>query len=238
MHTDVLEAVREELVQSVDEKTRDGAQRFFKEEVKFHGVKSAAVKKIAQKYRRAIKGKEKQDIFALCENLLHSGFGEEAFIASEWAYSLRKEYEPADFQVFEGWVQKYVDNWAKCDTLCNHTIGAFIERYPSFIDNLKGWARSENRWLKRASAVTLILPARKGDFLDDVLEISDILLKDKDDLVQKGYGWMLKEASRKHQVEVFEYIMRRKAEMPRTALRYAIEKMPEDLRRKAMERLS
>jgi 3-methyladenine DNA glycosylase AlkD len=236
LQIDVLDAVRGELVQSVDEKTRDGAKRFFKEEVKFHGVKSAAVKKIAQKYQRAIRGRDKRDIFALCENLLQSGYGEEAFIAFEWAYSLRKEYEPADFQVFEGWIRKYVDNWAKCDTLCNHTIGAFIEKYPGFIENLKGWARSENRWLKRASAVTLILPARKGDFLNDVLEISDILLKDKDDLVQKGYGWMLKEASRKHQEEVFEYILRRKAQMPRTALRYAIEKMPEDLRRKAMER--
>jgi 3-methyladenine DNA glycosylase AlkD len=236
METDVLEAVREELVQSVDERTRDSARRFFKEEVKFHGVKSAEVKKIAQKYHRAIKGRDKQDIFALCENLLQSGYGEEAFIAFEWSYSLRKEYEPADFQVFEKWVQKYVDNWAKCDTLCNHTIGAFIEKYPGFIENLKDWAKSENRWLKRASAVTLILPARKGDFLDDVLEISDILLKDKDDLVQKGYGWMLKEASRKHQEVVYEYIMRRKTEMPRTALRYAIEKMPEDLRRNAMGR--
>lgn len=236
MQTDILEAVRAELVQGVDEKTRDGAQRFFKEDVKFHGVKSATVKKIAQKYQRTMKGRDKQEIFALCENLLQSGYGEEAFIAFEWAYSLRKEYEPADFQVFEGWIRKYVDNWAKCDTLCIHTIGAFIEKYPGFIENLKGWARSENRWLKRASAVTLILPARKGDFLSDVLEISDILLKDKDDLVQKGYGWMLKEASRKHQGEVFEYIMRRKSEMPRTALRYAIEKMPEDMRRKAMER--
>lgn len=236
METDVLEAVRGELAQSVDEKTRDGAQRFFKEEVKFLGVKAASVKKIAQKYQRTIKGRAKQDIFALCENLLQSGYGEEAFIAFEWAYSMRKSFQPGDFQIFESWLRKYVDNWAKCDTLCNHTIGAFIEKYPGFVENLKGWARSENRWLKRASAVTLILPARNGDFLKDVLEISDILLKDKDDLVQKGYGWMLKEASRKHREEVFEYIMRRKAEMPRTALRYAIEKMPEDLRRRAMER--
>ena len=236
METDVLEAIRAELVQSVDEKTRDGAKRFFKEEVKFHGVKSATVKKIAQKYQRGIKGRDKQEIFALCENLLQSGYGEEAFIAFEWAYSMRESLQPEDFHVFESWLRKYVDNWAKCDTLCNHTIGAFIEKYPGFTENLKGWARSENRWLKRASAVTLILPARKGDFLSEVLEISDILLKDKDDLVQKGYGWMLKEASRKHQEEVFEYIMRRKSEMPRTALRYAIEKMPDDLRRKAMER--
>ena len=66
--------------------------------------------------------------------------------------------------------------------------------------------------------------------------IADILLEDKDDLVQKGYGWLLKEASRTHQDQVFEYVMRNKAVMPRTALRYAIEKMPEELRRKAMER--
>jgi 3-methyladenine DNA glycosylase AlkD len=236
METDVLEAVRNELMQNIDEKTRDSARRFFKEDVKFHGVKSAAVKKIAEKYQRAIKGKDKQDIFALCENLLQSGYGEEAFIAFEWAYSLRREYEPADFQVFERWVQRYVDNWAKCDTLCNHTLGSFIELYPEYIANLKGWARSENRWLRRASAVTLILPARKGLFLKDVLEISDILLNDRDDLVQKGYGWMLKEASKKHQEDVLDYIMKRKAKMPRTALRYALEKMPQDLRRKAMER--
>ncbi len=59
---------------------------------------------------------------------------------------------------------------------------------------------------------------------------------DKDDMVQKGYGWMLKEASKKHQAEVFDYVMKRKAEMPRTALRYAIEKMPAEMRKKAMER--
>jgi 3-methyladenine DNA glycosylase AlkD len=84
--------------------------------------------------------------------------------------------------------------------------------------------------------VTLILPARKGMFLEDVLEISDILLRDKDDLVQKGYGWMLKEASKSHQEEVFEYIMAKKDEMPRTALRYAIEKMPVEMRKNAMMR--
>jgi 3-methyladenine DNA glycosylase AlkD len=233
---DVLDAVRSELAQSADEKTRDSAQRFFKEEAKFYGVKSAAVKKIAQKYRRSIKGLEKPEIFALCESLLQSGYGEEAAVAFEWAYSLRKDYQPEDFQIFESWVEKYVDNWAKCDTLCNHTIGAFVEQYPSSIYNLKTWATSENRWLRRASAVTLIVPAKRGDFLNEALEISEILLKDKDDMVQKGYGWLLKEASRKHQQEIFEYIMARRAEMPRTALRYAIEKMPEEMRRKAMEK--
>jgi len=59
---------------------------------------------------------------------------------------------------------------------------------------------------------------------------------DSDDMVQKGYGWMLKVASETYQHEVFEYVMRNKRAMPRTALRYAIEKMPDELRREAMKK--
>jgi len=108
--------------------------------------------------------------------------------------------------------------------------------YPKYLENLKKWARSENRWVKRAAAVTLIIPARHGKFLKDIFEISDILLLDKDDLVQKGYGWMLKAASEAHQKEVFDYVMNNKDKMPRTALRYTIEKMPKELKVKAMMR--
>ena len=236
MERDVLIRLRQELLEGKDEKTQEGAARFFKEEVKFHGVKSILVRKIATKYFREIKGRDKEEIFALCEDLLRSDYGEEAAIAFEWAYTLRPQYEPSDFSVFEGWLERYVNNWAKCDTLCNHTLGSFIESYPQFIENLLIWARSQNRWLRRASAVTLILPARRGDFLPEVFVIADILFLDKDDMVQKGYGWLLKEASKTHQDEVFEYVTKNKTRMPRTALRYAIEKMPLEMRRKAMER--
>jgi 3-methyladenine DNA glycosylase AlkD len=84
--------------------------------------------------------------------------------------------------------------------------------------------------------VSLIVPAKRGMFLPEIFEIADLMLIDGDDMVQKGYGWMLKEASRKHQAEVFDYVMKWKAKMPRTALRYAIEKMPVEMRRRAMER--
>ena len=72
--------------------------------------------------------------------------------------------------------------------------------------------------------------------MKEVFEISDLLLTDKDDMVQKGYGWLLKEASKKHQAEVFDYVMSWKAMMPRTALRYAIEKMPAEMKKEAMAR--
>jgi len=90
--------------------------------------------------------------------------------------------------------------------------------------------------MKRAAAVSLIIPARKGLFLNDIFEIADILMMDADDLVQKGYGWMLKAASEAHRDEVFEYVMKYKQVMPRTAFRYALEKMPKDMRDMAMKK--
>ncbi|MBE0410152.1 MAG: DNA alkylation repair protein, partial [Anaerolineales bacterium] len=112
----------------------------------------------------------------------------------------------------------------------------YLEMYPHKVAELKEWARSENRWMRRGSAVSLIIPARKGNFLDDILEIAGILLLDQDDLVQKGYGWMLKAASQAHQEQVFNFVMEHKGVMPRTALRYAIEKMPIELKKEAMMR--
>jgi 3-methyladenine DNA glycosylase AlkD len=108
--------------------------------------------------------------------------------------------------------------------------------YPSLLLKLKGWARSHNRWLKRASAVSLIVPARKGIFLEDIFEIADILHSDSDDMVQKGYGWMLKVASQSHPEEVFNYVMKNRSTMPRTSLRYAIEKLTPEMKKMAMER--
>lgn len=236
MNKDILSSLRDELLRNVDETTRENAHRFFKEAVTVYGVKTATVNGIAKKYFRDIKHLDKNEVFALCKELLRSDYMEEAFIAFDWAYRLRERYKPDDLRIFEDWLGAYVNNWAKCDTLCNHTIGSFIEQYPEYADNLKAWTKSENRWLRRAAAVTLILPARAGGFLDDVFEIADLLLIDKDDLVQKGYGWMLKEASKSHQDEVFSYVMKNKAAMPRTALRYAIEKMPQDLRSAAMDK--
>lgn len=236
MEPNIVTRIREDLVLSVDEKTKANGSRFFKEEVRYYGVKSAFVGKIAQNYFNEIKSEDKKEIFALCEELFRSDYCEEAYIAAEWAYQVRKDYSEDDFFTFERWIEIYVNNWAKCDTLCNHAVGSFIEKFPAYVANLKTWALSDNRWVRRAAAVTLILPARKGNFLNDVFEISDILLRDRDDLVQKGYGWMLKEASKPHRQEVFEYVMKNKKDMPRTALRYAIEKMPEDLRAKAMEK--
>jgi len=236
MKNSILEQVRLELKNSVDEKTLDTAQHFFKEQITAYGVKVPVVNKISSALLFEIRSKSKQEVFDLCEELWRSGMLEESFIACSWSYAICKKFEPSDFEVFERWVQNYVDNWASCDTLCNHTVGEFIEMYPQFLSKLKEWATSENRWMRRAAAVTLIIPARKGLFLNDIFEIAELLLADKDDLVQKGYGWMLKAASQAYQTEVLDFVIKYKTTMPRTALRYAIEKMPQEMKAQAMKR--
>jgi 3-methyladenine DNA glycosylase AlkD len=113
-------------------------------------------------------------------------------------------------------------------------LGHFIYKFPEYFPKVKKWVVSKNRWVRRASAVVLIYSLEKKISLAPVFEIADILLLDKDDMVQKGYGWMLKVASNHEPGKVFEYVMRNKKEMPRTALRYAIEKLSPDLKKQAM----
>ena len=251
MENMILEQVRQKLADSMDTKALATSAHFFKEgeAAKVYGVKVAEVHKIAKECFQMIKEYPKETIFDWCEELWKSSYFEEAVVACNWSEWLHQKYEPADFAVFERWLNTYVTNWADCDTLCNHTIGGFLMKYPDFITKLKDWSKSSNRWMRRGSAVSLIIPARKGLFLNDIIEIAEILLLDKDDLVQKGYGWMLKAASmsetfvkasdetkKKHLDCVYNFILKNKAIMPRTALRYAIEKMPADLKAEAMKK--
>jgi len=90
--------------------------------------------------------------------------------------------------------------------------------------------------MRRAAAVVLIYAVRRDALHKEAFEIADLLLIDRDDMVQKGYGWLLKEVSNRDPQPVFEYVMSRKRSMPRTALRYAIEKLDPDLRQRAMAR--
>jgi len=245
----IVAQVRKALANSANAQTAAASDRFYKEgeAAKVYGVPATDVRKIAKANFLHIKECPKQTILEWCEELWESGYFEEMLVACVWSESLHKQYEPADFALFERWLGNYVSNWADCDTLCNHTIGEFVMRYPESIAKLKEWTQSPNRWLRRGAAVSLIIPARKGLFLYDIIEIARLLLTDRDDLVQKGYGWMLKAAGmsetfvkgevqtkEEHLDAVFRFVMENRPIMPRTALRYAIEKMPAELKAKVM----
>ncbi|OPX64312.1 MULTISPECIES: DNA alkylation repair protein [unclassified Methanoregula] len=232
----VIAQIRQELKNIADPDIQRSAKRYFKEEIRCYGTKTAPVIAMAKKYWNEVKHRPKKEIFSLCEELYRSGYMEESFIVSEWAHRLSGQWERDDLAVFRHWIDTYITNWASCDGFCNHTMGDFVDKYPDCIEELKRWTRSKNRWMRRAAAVSLILQARQGKYLEESMEIASLLLTDRDDMVQKGYGWLLKEASRKHTSEIHAFVMKNKREMPRTALRYAIEKMPQDLKAEAMKK--
>lgn len=219
-----------------DPKIKEGSKRYFKEPINVHGLSSKDAGALGKDFYEEVKNLSKPEMFHVCELLWQTGIFEENILACNWSYECRKEFIESDIDIFEQWIKTYVSNWATCDTLCNHTIGAIVEQYPQLITRLVQWTQSKNRWMKRAAAVSLIIPARHGKFLPEIFTIADKLLLDPDDLVQKGYGWMLKATSQAHQQQVFEYVLKHKAVMPRTALRYAIEKMPDNLKKEAMKK--
>lgn len=232
----MIQSLRSKLIALSDPQTKANFHRFFKKPVTAYGVKSALVQKLAKEQWKAIKELDKKTIFWLCEELFASDYCEEAFVACNRSYALKKQYVRDDIQIFYTWIEKYINNRAKCDTFCNHTVGELIMQYPDLISYLHKRSKSSNRRVKRASAVSLIVPARRGMFLTEIFQIADTLLLDPDDMVQKGYWWMLKVASQVHQQKIYDYVMEHKAVMPRTALRYAIEKIPKELKAEAMKK--
>jgi len=232
----ILNQIDQDLKKHIDQKYKTGSQNYFKEKINVIGVRSKIVDQISKKYWQEIKIKSKPEIFKLCEELLKTGYNEKIKIGLNWAYRLKNDYQTQDYKVFLNWLKKYISNWGSDDDLCGHSLGFLIFKFPKLQNNLFKLTRSKNRWERRASAVALIFPIRRDKkFLPNIFKTAEILLHDKDDLVQKGYGWTLKEAANDYPKEVLTFVKKYKFKMPRTALRYAIEKYPQTIRKKILK---
>jgi len=122
---------------------------------------------------------------------------------------------------------KYINNWDLVDVTCPHIIGKHLIDKDRSV--LYEWARSEDLWTKRIAMVSNWWFIRKGD-LTDVFKLAKVLLKDEHDLIHKAVGWMLREAGKKDQEKLEGFLKSHYKNMPRTMLRYAIEKFPEQQR--------
>jgi len=234
-HDQIIARLKTEIKRADMPANRINYQQFFKEILAEPvGLKTPVLRGISERVFREIKMLPKDEILRIGDALLGSGMRYGRFFAFEWALKVKRHYVATDFRRLETWLKKHVDGWGSCDHLCAGALGHLILMYPELADKTARWSGSKNRWLRRGSAVALIVAARKGLLLDRVFTTADRLLTDPDDLVQKGYGWMLKEASKQFYAEVFAYVLKHKAEMPRTALRYAIEKYPAAKRHEAM----
>ena len=112
-------------------------------------------------------------------------------------------------------------------------MGAFLESYPAFVGRIKAWTRHPNRWVKRASLVSFIKLARKAQYLTAIYEISASAFPVEDDLIHKANGWLLREAGKADPARLEKFLLAHGPAIPRTTLRYAIERFPE-AKRKAL----
>jgi len=235
MDDDVISKVSTELKKKIDPSYE--LQRYFKKPIKYLGVRSPDIRKIVKNTCPTL---PKQNFLDLCADLLKLEEYEYSIVAFQWAYLRKEDFDKSDFSIFEKWLHEYVTNWGLCDSYVPYLLNYFLVRYPSLMKNVKKWTLSENSLVRRASAVVFlrdsggVKPTLQE--LKDILWVAISLQEDEDDLVQKGCGWLLKNASMEHQQEVFEFVMQNKHKMKKTVLRYAIEKMPQELKKKAMEK--
>lgn len=128
---------------------------------------------------------------------------------------------------------RYINNWDLVDLSAEHIVGAFLADKPK--GDLYKLASSDNIWERRIAIVSTFHYIKLGQSAE-TLKIAEMLLNDKHDLIHKASGWMLREAGKRcSEKEVTGFLDKHIRRMPRTMLRYAIERFPEKLRRAYME---
>ena len=226
-----LAELRKELKQEANNEQAIILQRFFKtgkgeygEGDKFYGIKVPVQRKIAKKHRD-ISLKEIQ-------GLLNSPVHEERLVS---LFILVDQYTKGDDKTKEKLFRFYlkntkkINNWDLVDLSAPKIVGAhLLNRDKGILFKL---AVSSNLWEKRISILSTYTFIRNQNF-DTTFRIAEILLNDDHDLIHKGVGWMLRETGNENLKEEEIFLKKHYKQMPRTMLRYAIEKFPEK-RRKA-----
>ncbi len=226
--SDLAERIMAEIRGSSDPEKKAQLRRYFREPIESHGLTSQQSKDIARKYYPEVKG-DLAKAMSLADELLSRRNLSYSSVALRILERFGRQLEPSHFPVFDGWVD-YLTNWATTDHLCTKIIAVTVKKDPGLVVKLLDWTGSDNRWRRRAAAVSLVPIARRGEMLGDVFRVADRLMTDGDDMVQKGVGWMLKEASKSTPEEVRAYLLRWREESPALILRYASEKLPKGMK--------
>ena len=234
MSDELLEQVYTELRAALQAQgTPEGvaaAQRYSKEPVQAYGLSVPQVRAIAKTFLPRLKKEASlEDMIDLCDLLLETEGLEEGGAVDVLMSPFAKKLTPMHYPYVDRWVD-YFTNWAVTDAICLHVIGVLVERHQMLLPFVASWTESDNRWRRRAACVSLVPAARHNTIpISSVFSLTDHLMHDKDDMVQKGTGWLLKVAAEHHQQRVVENLQAF-PDAGRTLVRYAIEKLPPETR--------
>jgi 3-methyladenine DNA glycosylase AlkD len=211
------------------------ATRYFRGDhgLAFYNVGTARVRRLARDLYTANKAHwTVDDAMRVADVLMRDPHLEAKSVGLELVARFRTSFTPALLPRWKRWLAANLSaNWATTDTICGLLIGPLLADRPALAPRLRAWAGDRNMWVRRASAVGLIPSIRRGAALDLAYEIAARLHADREDLIQKAVGWMLREAGKADMTRLERYLIRNGARIPRTTLRYAIERFAEPRRR-------
>jgi 3-methyladenine DNA glycosylase AlkD len=223
-----------ELQDARDPKQAEGLQRFFKTGIgeygegdKFLGIKVPIQRQIAKKYT----GLNLINIQKLLDSKVHEHRLVGLLILID-KFKKSSESERGDIFNFYLKNSKNINNWDLVDLTAHHIVGGFLEDKKK--DKLYELAQSKILWEKRIAIISTFAYIKKSEFKDS-LRIAEILINDTHDLIHKAVGWMLREIGNRDIKIEEEFLKRYYKNMPRTMLRYAIEKFPEEIRKKYLK---
>jgi 3-methyladenine DNA glycosylase AlkD len=221
---ELLREVRRRFADLADPGFASNLRWFFRDQdVDPYGVRGSSTGKLVQFSAREIRRWRTSERNRFCSELFKSGKLEEGVLAAHLYRRFRKQCREAEFRLFERWIDRYVRNWSHCDAVAAWLLAACIENEPRLGNELRAWTKSKNRWKRRAAAVALLQEAKNGRHTAEILDIAGLLRDDPDLMVQKGVGWLLKEAYLKRPRELAAYMQAWTG--PRLVVRYAAEKM-------------
>ena len=211
-------------------------QRFFKHEVKSRGWYTAEMRKVAKRFSRTIRAEQGLPfLIQVSDQLFRGEVLEEKVFAVMLLEDLTGQFGPSEFKLFESWLDR-VTTWADHDGLLHYLIGPMVATDDRYLSRPPVWAKKRSRWHQRAAAVSLIRSTRAHKNFEHIQRIAEMLLPSDDDMVQKGLGWLLREAAKANREQTLAYLMTIRERTPRLVLRTACETLPDEMRERVLRK--
>ena len=228
--------IRRVLLDGASAPHSEEVQRFFKEKVRSRGWYTGELRKLAIRFRRTILAENDIPyLVKVADQLFRGDVLEEKVFAVLMVQAIVKDFVTSEFKLFESWLDR-VGSWADHDALVHYVLGPMIAADPRLLARPLRWAKSKSRWYRRAAAVSLVHSTRRHKNFEHIQRVTELLLASDDDMVQKGLGWLLREAAKANREQMVEYLMSIRQRAPRLVLRTACETLPPSLKQRILDK--